>query len=434
MQKILLSALLAFIGSWVCAQERIAVFPFEDMENVLTRNEAIMFYQEFSNEFTNRSVGKFSVVPRQDIERLINTEAAFQLSDFSARTKTAEMQRVLNGTQILSGRIGKLDNRIRIIVSLYTYPELVQLPGGTTLSAANKTELFNKLPELVRNMQNEIAGGSETTRGSSNSNRGGPSPQTGKVLLDSNAMREQFNGDWVGTDTRLQINGNRIIQYFKDNNGTWFPISPEKQFFLYGRNNLVYIWLNMGGVWSETQVFSLSNIDNNTLDLVWNRHVNNTVNNGDNDVWNVNDHQILKRAGSSSSISSPSLSQSNNQTIPAQFHGNWIGTVNVTDGDAAIRIRLVVTAGKITQYFQNNDGSWREVIPASSSFGFERNNLVYVWLNKGGIWSETQVYSLSLVNSSSLNIVWSRHVNNYMSDKPADEAWHIGGEGLIRKQ
>ena len=158
MKKFLLTAIFAVLSSWVFAQERIAVFPFEDMDNVLTRSEMVMFYQEFSNEFTNRSAGKFTVVPRQDVERLINTEAAFQLSDFSARAKTAEMQRVLNGTQILSGRIGKLGNNLRIIVSLYTYPELVQLPGGTSLNVANKTELFNIIPELVRNMQNEISG------------------------------------------------------------------------------------------------------------------------------------------------------------------------------------------------------------------------------------------------------------------------------------
>ena len=160
MKKFFCVAVFAFIGSLVFAQERIAVFPFEDMENVLTRNESVMFYREFSNEFTNRSAGRFSVVPRQEVERLINTEAAFQLSDFSAREKTAEMNRVLNSTRILSGLIGKLGNNIRITVSLYTYPELQQLPGGATLSVANKNELFSKIPELVQNMQNIIAGGS----------------------------------------------------------------------------------------------------------------------------------------------------------------------------------------------------------------------------------------------------------------------------------
>ena len=159
MKKFLFVVVFAFIGSLVFAQERIAVFPFEDMENVLTRNEAVMFYREFSNAFANRSAGRFSVVPRQEVERLINTEATFQLSDFSAREKTAEMNRVLNSTQILSGLIGKLGNNIRITVSLYTYPELQQLPGGATVSASNVDELFSRIPELVQSMQSIIAGG-----------------------------------------------------------------------------------------------------------------------------------------------------------------------------------------------------------------------------------------------------------------------------------
>jgi TolB-like protein len=159
MRNILLTAVLVLFGVVAFAQERIAVFPFEDMDNVFTRNESVMFYREFSNEFTNRSAGRFSVIPRQEVERLINTEAAFQLSDFSARVKTAEMQRVLNGSQILSGLIGRVGNNIRITVSLYTYPELQQLPGGATLSVSNKNELFNIIPELVRSMQNEIVGG-----------------------------------------------------------------------------------------------------------------------------------------------------------------------------------------------------------------------------------------------------------------------------------
>jgi TolB-like protein len=159
MKKVLLTAVLVLIGVVAFSQERIAVFPFEDMDNVFTRNESTMFYREFSNEFANRSSGRFAVIPRQEIEKLINTEADFQLREFSARAKTAEMGRVLNGSQILSGLIGRVGNNIRITVSLYTYPELQQLPGGATLSVANKNELFSKIPELVQSMQNAIAGG-----------------------------------------------------------------------------------------------------------------------------------------------------------------------------------------------------------------------------------------------------------------------------------
>jgi len=159
MKRVLLTVLLVLIGSLAFAQERpaIAVFPFEDMDKVFTGNEAVFFYRQFSNEFTNRNSGKFTIVPRQEVEKLINTEAAFQLSDFSAKAKTAEMQRVLNGTQILSGVIGKVGSRITISVSLYTYPELSQLPGGVDLRVANVDELFDKIPELVQNMQDGIA-------------------------------------------------------------------------------------------------------------------------------------------------------------------------------------------------------------------------------------------------------------------------------------
>jgi hypothetical protein len=112
MKRTVLVAALALAGVFAFSQERtaIAVFPFEVMDNVLTRNEHVLFYNTFSNEFVNKNSGRFAVVPRQDVERLINIEADFQLSDFSERTKTADMQRVLNGTRILSGFIGRVDN------------------------------------------------------------------------------------------------------------------------------------------------------------------------------------------------------------------------------------------------------------------------------------------------------------------------------------
>jgi hypothetical protein len=159
MRKTLLALALALLGAFAFSQERVAVFPFEDMDNILTRTESVLFYREFNNEFTNKSIGKFNVVPRQEVEKLINTEASFQLSEFSEKTKTAEMQKVLNGTQILSGVIGKVGNMITISVSLYTFPELRQLPGGASRRVANVIELFDKIPELVQMMQANIAGG-----------------------------------------------------------------------------------------------------------------------------------------------------------------------------------------------------------------------------------------------------------------------------------
>jgi hypothetical protein len=156
MKKALMTIVLVLIGIIAFAQERIAVFPFEDLNNVLTQEESIFFYRQFSNEFTNRSSGRFIPVPRVDVEKLFKIEETFQLSRLSSRAKTAEVESVLNGTQILTGVIGRWDNSIAITISLYTFPDFIQLPGGVDIRVTNKTELLDKIPELVRNMQNEI--------------------------------------------------------------------------------------------------------------------------------------------------------------------------------------------------------------------------------------------------------------------------------------
>jgi len=155
MKRFLLTAVFVLIGTLAFSQERLAVFPFEDTDDVLTTREQAQFYSEFTTEFANKSAGRYSVVPRQDVERLVNIEADFQLTDFSAKNKTADMQRVLNGTRILSGRIGKVGSNIRVAVSVYSYPE-IQLLYGDTLSVYNKNELFNRIPELVQKIQDKI--------------------------------------------------------------------------------------------------------------------------------------------------------------------------------------------------------------------------------------------------------------------------------------
>ena len=254
-----------------------------------------------------------------------------------------------------------------------------------------------------------------------------------KPALDSDAMRDSFNGDWVSSDTRLEINGNRIIQYFKNPDGSWDPTIPDKQIFLRDRNNLVYIWLNKGGVWTETQVFSLSNKNSNALDFLWARHVNNIMDSANNEAWRVNDVQTLFRADSSRTLATDPIRQSNSQTIPDQFIGNWIGSIAYDEGNRQMTVRIVVTKNSVTQYFQDGDDSWYAADPDNSCFEFDRNNLVFAWLNKGGIWTETQVYSLSILNNRTANVVWIRHVNNYYRDEPVNDTWYLSGEGQLTK-
>jgi len=188
MKRTLLLLALALSGAFAFAQElpTIAVFPFEDKSNVFTGDESVLFYRRFSNEFVNRNKGRFRVVPRQNVEKLINTEMAFQLSDFSAKVKTAEMNRVLNGSQILSGYIGRMeDGKISISVSLFAYPDMEQLPGGVDRDVANKSELFARIPELVQSMMAAIAE-SESMTGGGNAGGGTGVYITGYTFTERN--------------------------------------------------------------------------------------------------------------------------------------------------------------------------------------------------------------------------------------------------------
>jgi hypothetical protein len=174
MKRTVLIIALALFCAFVFAQERIAVLPFEDLDNILTNSEYTLFNRQFGNEFSKITAGKFTVIPRLDVEKLFSAEEKFQLSDLSAKLKTAETQRVLNGTQILYGAIGKMGSRIMITISLYTFPELIQLPGGFDVYITNKDELSGKIPELVQKMQGVInntaiiPGGNEDSEGRPN--------------------------------------------------------------------------------------------------------------------------------------------------------------------------------------------------------------------------------------------------------------------------
>jgi len=160
MKKTFLVLALSLVSVLGFAQERpsIAVFPFEDMDNIFTQNETVLFYRRFSNAFSNMNDTRFRIIPRQDVDKLIDTEYNFQLTRFSAQAKTGDMNRVLNGAQILSGCIAKLGSKLTISISLYTYPELEQLRGGVDIEFTSKDEIFSSISELVQRITATIIG------------------------------------------------------------------------------------------------------------------------------------------------------------------------------------------------------------------------------------------------------------------------------------
>jgi len=300
MKKTVLAAVLLIFGTLAFAQGRIAVFPFEDLDDVLSRTEALLLYREFVNEFTNRSVGRFNVISKQDVEKYVNPELAFRMRDFSLRIKSAEMSRVFNGAQILSGSIGKVGERISIQVFLYSYPDMKLLPGGTSLRVANVLELFDKIPSIVESMQVTVgSGGTVSTISGTASGAykiGDTGPGGGIIFFDRGFVRDgwryleaapvrtEFTASWgaYGKDVTQTVTGvgfgkqntENIVNYLKslrENNkaaqlcdsltvngyGDWFLPSKDEL-------DLMYKNLKQRGLgdfsnnyyWSSSQYFS----------------------------------------------------------------------------------------------------------------------------------------------------------------------------------
>jgi hypothetical protein len=126
--------------------------------------------------------------------------------------------------------------------------------------------------------------------------------------ISAQSSGNQFNGLWTGTITidgsnggsmnvRIEIQDTWVSQYFGDSSGNWEPVNPDDDYSLCDENNLVYGWVNSVERSSETQIYSLSFINERTLHVVWLRHVNNYRDEADNEDWNLTGKGQLTKAG-----------------------------------------------------------------------------------------------------------------------------------------
>ncbi|MCU7549844.1 hypothetical protein OCK74_12000 [Chitinophagaceae bacterium LB-8] len=129
----------------------------------------------------------------------------------------------------------------------------------------------------------------------------------GFMLFTSlSAQSYKFNGDWSGKISvlgsnddlwvRISIKDNYITQYFYDNdtNG-WEPVAPIMARYGSNKNNFLYFWMNNSEVWSETQTYMLSYVNDEKLYVVWSRQVNNIKQDEDNNVWSLQGSGYLTR-------------------------------------------------------------------------------------------------------------------------------------------
>ena len=113
------------------------------------------------------------------------------------------------------------------------------------------------------------------------------------------------------------------------------------------------------------------------------------------------------------------------------FVGDWRGEFDINNGRDKSEIRVVVLEDDADNFYCF-DGVWEKSGIALRNFRQLGNNALLIWIQKGTIWTETQIFSLSHINGDTLELVWTRHVNNIQQDED-DETWHVSAGGTLKR-
>lgn len=116
------------------------------------------------------------------------------------------------------------------------------------------------------------------------------------------------------------------------------------------------------------------------------------------------------------------------------FDGGWVGTLEKEDGDT-YSMTLYIEDNNVYTITRDSDGDivkdLSNEVTLSKGYGQQLN---FFWINSGGVWTETQMYSLSWINDDEISIYHMRHVTNESDDSYDDnEDWGYFATGTLEK-
>ena len=115
------------------------------------------------------------------------------------------------------------------------------------------------------------------------------------------------------------------------------------------------------------------------------------------------------------------------------FDGIWSGELTASDGDT-FTLTLYIEDNNVYNVTKDDEGNLmkekvREVY-WSKGYGQQLN---YVWMNKGGIWTETQMHSLVWIEEDTISIHYMRHVSNKEGDSENNSDWGYTATGYLNR-
>jgi hypothetical protein len=116
------------------------------------------------------------------------------------------------------------------------------------------------------------------------------------------------------------------------------------------------------------------------------------------------------------------------------FDGIWAGKI-LKEDSTYFTIFLLIDSNKVEYVdLDENENLTLKNFDFEKSYAFGQH-LNYMWTNTGGIWTETQMFSMVWINSKKLSVHFMRHVSNIDKESKTDDNsdWGYTGVGYLNK-
>jgi hypothetical protein len=122
------------------------------------------------------------------------------------------------------------------------------------------------------------------------------------------------------------------------------------------------------------------------------------------------------------------------QAQTRKFDGIWTGTLTTSD-NKSLSTTLYIEDNNVYSVTTDEEGErikdMEKEVSWSKGYGEQLN---FVWMNKGGVWTETQTYSLVWINDQKLSVYFFRHVSNLDEKTNNNTDWGYTASGFLYKE
>ncbi|MFC4633179.1 hypothetical protein ACFO3O_04635 [Dokdonia ponticola] len=114
------------------------------------------------------------------------------------------------------------------------------------------------------------------------------------------------------------------------------------------------------------------------------------------------------------------------------FDGLWKGIMEKENGEK-YSLTLFIEGNNVYSVTEDEDGDLIKdrqfEVQNSKGYG---EHLNYFWVNKGGVWTETQMFSISWSSESELSVFHMRHVSNKSDEIDGNTDWGYFAKGILK--